>query len=1053
VCLAITSGLLPAWGQTTGNISGTVSDQSDKAIVGAKVTLRDLERGAIMEARSNDAGTYQYSLLQPGRYAVTAESQGFGKVTVANVVLEVNSSVRQDIHMNLAGVDQQVTVQASAAHVDQETASLGETIQTRTITDLPLNGRNFLQLGQMTTGTLPPAVQNGESTTASFAGGRTNMTLSISGTREVSTAFLFDGIPSKHDYYGGVGSQPAIDGIEEFKIQRGYFSPQFGLGAIVNVVSRSGTNELHGSAWEFLRNNVLDARNFFDARRAPFRQNQYGVAAGTPVLKNRLFVFGDFERLSLRRTFSALAITPTAAMLSGNFSGLAPIYDPATFNPATGQRSPFPNNQIPADRISKFSSAFLQYIPVANTSGRVNLVKDTQRVGDDKKFDIRVDYLNSDRNKLFSRISYLDSDLLLTSVVPLGGNSVPLKSRNAVASYTRIFTANTVNELRLGLDRVFLFSNMPQDATSSSNRPQALGLQNLNEIADCNGLPSLTMSGYIADGSPGTCINTGNNNYHLQDNFSYVRGKHSITAGFELIFVHFKETSSLNHNGNFVFNGQFTNSGDPKAGAVSGGSSVADFLLGDPSVASGQKLKSPFYSTATWPSFYVNDDIKVNARLTMNLGVRYQYTQPVVEKYNRIARFNFATGKQMIAGQDGNPRSLLTLDKNDWAPRVGLAWLPTGSERWAVRSSYGIFYDRLPGNDRSWQMTTAPFQVGFSVVNDPVVPNINIGALFPVITPNLVGISLFNLDDRRSPYLQQWTLSSQHTISKDWFGEIAYVGSKGTKLSKRYDANVAQVPTAPGDTRTAQQRRPYPNYSFILNDTGNANSSYNALQLTLRKSFGQGLSVLGGYTWSRLMDNDSYDGKATRNYRPGDFDWGRAAFDVRQRLTASVVYDLPFGTTSKGFLRQVIGGWQVNGILSLQTGLPFHVTSSIDRSNTAVTFGSRPNRVCNGNLPASQQRPERWFDTTCFVLSAPNTYGNEGVHFLDTDGIQNIDISMFKTFRMGERIRLELRGEFFNALNIVNFGRPNSGLESAIFGRVTTALDPRIVQVAGKLVW
>lgn len=339
------------------------------------------------------------------------------------------------------------------------------------------------------------------------------------------------------------------------------------------------------------------------------------------------------------------------------------------------------------------------------------------------------------------------------------------------------------------------------------------------------------------------------------------------------------------------------------------------------------------------------------------------------------------------------------------------------------------------------------------MVSDSVRPTVNIAELFPVITPNLVGISLFNFDDRRSPCLQQWTFSSQNTIQDDLFLEFAYAGSKGTKLSKRMDMNTAPNPPAPDDTRPVQQRRRYPNYSFILNDTGNANSSYNALQVTLRKSFRNGLNILSGYTWSKALDNDSYDGKATRNYRPQDLDYGRGAFDVRHRFTASVLYDVPFGKNLQGVAKHIASGWQVNGILALQTGLPFHVTTTVDRSNTGVTFGSRPDRICDGNLSPGERRPERWFDTSCFVLSAPLTYGNGGVHYLDTDGIRNVDLAVFKHFNFTEDLRLQLRGEAFNSFNFVNFGRPTNSLESPVFGRPTTALDGRIIQVAAKLVW
>ncbi|HYO79826.1 MAG TPA: TonB-dependent receptor, partial [Bryobacteraceae bacterium] len=536
---------LAAVAQTYGNLTGVVTDSSGAVLSGASITLSNLQLGSTQEVRTNEAGLYRFSLIPPGRYKLTVNASGFGTVTVNNLEVEVNASVRQDVPLRVADVSQQVLVEAAATSINQENAELGDVIETRKIVELPLNGRNFLQLGQLTTGTLPPSVQNNESTTQSFNGGRTNLTLSISGVREISAAYLFDGIPSKHDYYGGVGSQPALDAISEFKIQRGYFSPQFGLGAIVNVVSRSGTNQFHGSLWEFVRNNVFDARNFFDANRLPFRQNQYGAAAGLPVVRNKVFVFGDFERLSARRGFQAQGVTASAAMLSGDFSGLPTIYDPATLNPATGQRQPFPGNRIPADRISRFASDFSRYIPAANTAGQVNLRGTTQLIQDDDKYDVRGDYVASDKDRFFARLSVMNSALLRTALTPLGGNSVPLRSRNAVASWTRVISPTLVNDLRVGLDRVFLFSNMPEEAASQPNWPQAFGLRNLNEIAECNGLPVVALAGYLSYGASGTCINTGNNNYHLIDNLSWVRGKHTVTAGFELINVRFKETSSL----------------------------------------------------------------------------------------------------------------------------------------------------------------------------------------------------------------------------------------------------------------------------------------------------------------------------------------------------------------------------------------------------------------------------------------------------------------------------------------------------------------------------
>jgi hypothetical protein len=374
-----------------------------------------------------------------------------------------------------------------------------------------------------------------------------------------------------------------------------------------------------------------------------------------------------------------------------------------------------------------------------------------------------------------------------------------------------------------------------------------------------------------------------------------------------------------------------------------------------------------------------------------------------------------------------------------------------------VRASYGIFYDRLPGNDQAWQGISPPLNVGASFVTpDPVVPSINITNLFP--TPDLssglpFGQFLFNLVGRRDPYLQQWTVSVQQNLPGDMLLEVSYVGSHGARLSKRYDRNTALGLLQPGDTRTAQQRRQYPNLGFILSDEGAGFSKYNALQTSLRKAYSNGLTYMVSYMWGRSMDNDSYDGKATRFYRPGDNDWGRSIFDIRQRFVASINYELPFGKHAKGIAKQVLGGWQINGITALQTGLPWHVTAT-DTSNTATSFGGRPNRSCNGNLPTDQRTAQRWIDTSCFAVPPLNTYGNAGVHYLDTDGSKTQDIGLFKNFDITERIRLQFRWEVFNVFNNVNYNKPSTSVSApATFGKIFAAQPARIMQFGMKLNW
>jgi len=1041
---------------TAGAVNGNITDETGAAVAGAQVSLTSVDKGTVVETVSDSEGFYRFSEVLPGSYSLVVIQSGFRAFSVTGLRVHVQGVLRYDVTLEIASIEGDVTISASTGEtINSETPLLGEVIEGRRIVDLPLNGRNFLQLAQLSAGTTPPPTQSGQSTTSSLTGGRSNLTVSVSGGREISTSYLFDGISSKHDFYGGVGSQPAPEAVEEFKIQRGFFSPQFSLPGVVNVVTKSGTNEFHGSAWEFVRNDKFDARNFFDVTKPPFRQNNYGVAAGGPIIKNKLFLFGFYEALKIRRSGTQRLTVPLLSQLTGDFRGLPTIYDPLTFDPVTGARQPFPNNIIPANRISQFARNYLQFIPPPTINALVanNLTGQTKLIEDDNKYMIRGDYTRSQSSRFLVRYSHDDLDQTTTSPLPFRNQIAPLRSRNAVVAWTYTISPNLVNDLRAGLDRVFVHSFAPENAATNPNFAKELGLQNTNEIADCNGVPFVGLAGFAAFGSLSVCAITGNSNIHLLDNVSYNRGKHFITGGFEIRRIYFRNVGASSPNGNLGFNGQYTNSGDRAKGLGTGGSPVADFLLGFPSSATAQVSRSPFYFTGYWWDIYINDDYKVSRDLTLNFGLRYQYTQPLVEKYDRVMQIDFTTGQLRLAAQNGNPRSFLTPDRNDFAPRVGMAWRPTKSDSWALRASYGIFYDRLPGNEWNFQSNNPPFAGRFDRIADQLVPNINISTLFPLITLDPTGASFFNLADRRSPYLEQWTVSSQNILPGGIFFEAAYVGSRGHNLSKRLNRNAALAPPAPGDTRPLQARRPFPQYSNINSDEGIAKSSYHGMQLTTRKITSWGLNLLAGYTWSKSLDMDSYDAAGARNYRPGDLDYGRSIFDIRHRFVSSMIYDLPFGKSSRGVTKQLLAGWQISSIVALQTGYPFHVITTVDASNTGANLNPRPNRICDGNLPSSQQTVERWFDTSCFVLPAQNTYGNAGVNYLDTDGFRRVDLAVLKNFNFSENTRIQLRAEAFNLFNNVSFGPPGNFLGTLTFGRVTTALSARELQFGVKVTW
>ena len=606
-----------------------------------------------------------------------------------------------------------------------------------------------------------------------------------------------------------------------------------------------------------------------------------------------------------------------------------------------------------------------------------------------------------------------------------------------------------MNDFRAGLDRAFLVSGTPSNA-SGPDYPAQLGLKNLGGIPMCNGVPAVGMAGYAGFGEGnGNCVINGNTDKLFIDNMDIVRGRHTISVGFDIRRVNWHMTDSYIIQGAFTYTGQY--SGNP----------VADYLLDAVQSATGGQAALPTYRNAWWPSLYVNDDFHVTSKLTLNYGVSWVYTPPPGEKYDNIYGFSFATDQMIRCGTQingvGMPPGCFDRHHFDFAPRLGIAYSP--AKNWAVRASYGVFWDRIPGNEWCWSSTGYPFQSSYNAISDSNVPTIDISRLFPAAAPPggtpADGTYLFNIGpfNRKDPNIQQWTLSVQRTLPGDLFLEMAYVGSKGTHLSKRVDANLDPSPPAPGDTRSVQDRRPYQPFGFFLSDQARANSEYDALQITARKPLSHGLSFLSGFTWSKSLDNDSYDGKATRNYRPGDMDKGLSIFDLRDRFTAGVVYDFPVGRSSKGLERALIAGWRINAILTLQSGLPFEVTTPVDYSNTDAFWIPRPNRVCNGNLPPSQRTPERWFNTSCFVDPAQNTYGNAGVAYLFTDGFKGLDLGLTKDFRLTERVALEFRAEAFNSFNEVNFTEPGATSDTPGFAVVSGATAPRQFQFALKLLF
>ena len=1046
----------PVQGQITdGTILGVVTDQSGADVSGARITVTNVGTGETRTTTTDNTGSYVVTGLPVGSYNIIAELSGFKKMTVENVPLTVRESLRRDITMTVGRVEENITVQAPLVALGTENPTIGELITSKQIVDLPLNGRNFLQLATLSPGVTAPAMQGGESAVARGTGNA----VSISGQREYNSAPLYDGVPSLDFDYGTISLQIDPDSIAEFRVQRGYTGAESGVPGTINLVTKSGTNGFHGSAYEFLRNDHLDATDYFQVGKKVFKQNQYGANGGGPIIKDKLFLYGGFEQLHIRGDVTSHSTYPTSAELSGDFSGEAPIIDPTT-----GQ--PFPGNIIPSDRISNFAKIYEQnqLIPTPNTPGSTSFITNTSPKTDAFQWNARLDYVLSNKDSFFGRFTHSRPTTSSPSPQPLGGQTSGVNADNAVFSWDHIFNPRLLNTFKIGLNRTPSVLHKPDQ--SDQIWRDIFGLKLLDERPICNQPPHVAMTGYSGIGGIGSCAILLTNIFHYIDNLSVVRGRHTFSVGFEIQNIFYRPGEFTSPGSNFNFSARYT------------GNAVGDFLLGLPtSAVAGYVQGGTLNRRAIWQSYYGNDEFRLTPKLHLSLGLRYDYFPSLSEDQHKISTFDpylpgggflFEEGSGInVPGNSSNgPKGLIYPDRNNWAPRVGIAYGPWKDS--AIRASFGIFYLPTQGDEYTFQNQGPPFILTNQLSGDVTTPTINIdqmvaaGTLFPQPSSTFRGgdLAAFGWDPyARTPYTEEWTLSVQHALPRNFLLEAAYVGSRGVKLNKRDDINVPKTPPPPGFTGDLQSRRPFPDFSFIIFDRNRGRSTYHSLQLSAKKTIGgggplSGLSFLAAYTYGKSLDMDSFDAKAIRSQVDGANDLSRSTFDQRHRFVFSAVYDIPGAYPGSALARTVLGGWQLSGITTVQSGFPFTVQEGDDHSNRLNLFFNLPDRVCKGDLPPNQRTPDKWFDTSCFTVPADNTIGNSGFNILDRDGIISQDFSLSKYFVLRESVRLQFRSEFFNAFNHPNFGAPTGLLESSNYGKIfSTSIPARQIQFALKLYW
>jgi hypothetical protein len=1050
--------------QPSATLLGTVTDTSNAVVPQAKVTATNPATGLVRESLTDESGNYVILNLPVGTYQVEVRHAGFRNVRRDDLRLDLDQRARLDVQLEVGNVSESVVVAGDAPLLQTSDSAVGQVMTNRTITELPLNGRNFYQLASLAPGvafvsTGAPVIRSNY------------INVVMNGSRGHATSFLMDGVDTSEHHAGGTFVRPTVDAIEEFKTISNNFSAQYGRSpGLITTAIKSGSNEFHGSAWEFLRNDKLDAPNYFASAVPPLKYNQFGAALGGRIVRDKTFFFASWEGRRIREGLTNNVVVPTEANRSGDFS-TRPIFDPASTRADGGGfiRDPFPANRIPQSRLAPQALALLQFYPLPNTASGTFLSSPSRATTGDQVIG-RVDHHFTDRDLLFVRyaINYdrIRDPNAFATIAPIPQLG---KGQNAAVRYTRTFRPTLLNTFALAYNRSRLFlDNAPN--LKGSDYTTAAGIQGMEQTApEFPGLPYVTMSGFgtLNDGVDQPKQNVIDNKQVLDD-LTWVRGAHTVKTGFEYRRLRAITRDTAYNRGSFAFSGTYTQN---PASAGGTGSAFADLLLGLPASAT---RSYPIETNGTYGNYYAGyfqDDWRVTRNLTLNLGLRYEYGPFFSGVRNVLAGFDPSTGKiilpepidltaQPVAQraypfyQDvivtnrsmGLPDSITPSPKTNFAPRFGFAWQPM--ERAVVRGGFGIFWN-YPINDILGNNFLAPpFILYDTALNPAPIPNRTFGDFFlGAPLPSAFGtpsISAAPIQGRNA-YTNEWNLSVQRALTRSLSLEAAYVGQKGTHLQRRQPVN-RPLP-GPG---AVQSRRPFPRFSDISVGAWDTDSNYHSLQLRAEQRLARGLSFTASYAFSKSIDNNSDYGGGVLDFTNLRLDRALSDFDVRHRFVASYTYELPFGADRlrlPGAANALIAGWQVSGIVTLQSGLPFTPGVSGDFANTGS--GNRPNRIASGTV--SDPTIDRWFDVSAFTVPAQYTFGNSGRNILRADGNRNWDFSASKLTRISERFSLQFRAELFNVLDTVNFGAPVTTINVANAGRVLSAGSPRIVQFGLKL--
>ncbi len=1046
VLLAIT--LLAAWpspaaAQTnTGEISGVVRDAQGGVLPGATIVAEQIESGTRIERVTDDRGRYLLPALRVGTYLITTRLPGFRPVVRPSVEVQLGQQLHLDIRLEVGGITEAVTVSAGVALLQSANAEISDVINHQQVVEIPLNGRDFLALAQLTSAVVvPPGGTRGEA--LQQAGPLPN----VGGQRAGHNIYLLDGVKVTDELFNNLVINPSVDSIEEFRIQKSQYAAEFGgkASALINVATRSGSNALRGSAFGFLRHDRLDARGPFDPADEPvplLRQHQTGGSVGGPLVRNRTFYFASYEGQRTRRGRTRTFSVPSASARSGDFGSL----------------------QIDPGRIDPLAAAMLQYVPLPDRAGETqNLVSVEEEAGDAHQVSVRLDHELGSAGQLFGRFSTFDArdtqpfgtSTLQETLVPGFGRRVTTSARNLGVSYTRVIGSSMVNELRFGWMRV---AGGQTNVNQGVDFAAAVGLQGVTTDPKDAGFPQISTGGlYSTFGDPASTVYRDNQHLEFYDNVLVDRGRHRLKVGGYFFHLRFRPDQPDNARGSFTYTGQFT------------GNAFADFLLGYPTSAVVGIGDGAEDARTNWVHAFAQDDWHARDNLTLNLGLRYEYNQPMRDVDHALSSLDLSMpGGRFVIASDENgtiapeaeallpliPISYVTSAEAGWdpglltrsrvrlAPRTGFA-LALDDARAVVRGGYGLFLNQWAYSVQTALARNLPFFFtnAVDVPATQVVPSYGTRDILTADPTGVPGASIMD-HDYSVEYTQTWSGGIQYELVRSTMVEASYMGSWTRGADNSTVRNVPEP--GPG---SIQARRPIPALGAIRAVRFDGRSIYHGLTLAVDRPLSRGWAYHVSYTLSSSTDDASSPGPTeaetnlpqnVRNIFDETGEWAHSSFDHRHQFVASGTYLLP-------------GGWRVSPVFSAQSGAPFTVNLGVDRANIGAGPAQRPDQLGDPNLPAGARSPERWFDTAAFSLPAPFTFGSAPRNSVVGPGYASLDLGVARLWRIAGGRQLELRWEAFNLLNRSNFDLPSRLFGTPNFGRIFSAKSPRDMQLGLKV--